>query len=118
MSYDMISRDRSKEIDEILDNLLEPCEIVLDVVFHGRDTTRNYVVVLDRSTLKYLQGSSKSCKTVLQKDLIRKGITEVPIYEFGSNSHKKLLRCKTFKLKEEDPKSIKRIMRESRRDEE
>ena len=105
---------KKRSLDEILKESLEHCEIVVDVIFFGKARYQSYVAVFDKPTLRHLQCSTQSCKIVLQKDLIKKGIKEVPIYEYGSNTQEKLLKSKKHKLKKENSELTKKILKEAK----
>jgi hypothetical protein len=113
----IIQTDTMYDKDVIKDFKLpvEPCEVVADVHF-AHDSS--IVAILDKSTLKCLMMSAKSFKILLQKDLVKKGITSVPVYEYGCSSREKLSLQPRFKLVAEDDKKTKKLKAELKKLEE
>jgi len=114
---DAYSGDPRDDLEPIFEKYREPCEVIANVEFWGTKE-QSLVAILDKLTLKHLQCSASTFKVMLQKDILKKGITEVPIYEYGCNTREKLAKCPKFHLKEEDSKTAKRVMKQAKKLEE
>lgn len=115
-TYDFPTEDRINQQNEILERLVEPIEVVCNVTFWSSRES-SLVAVLNKADLKHLQCANE-VKVVLQKDLIKKGVHEVPIWEFGCSTREKLAKCPMFTLHEEDSKAEKAAKRTAKKMEE
>jgi len=109
--------EEDPELAKIFERYHEPCEVIANVEFWGT-REQSLVAITDKLTLKHLQCSATSFKVMLQKDILKKGIHEVPIYEYGCNTREKLSRCPKFKLHEEDAKTAKKTAKMAKKLEE
>jgi hypothetical protein len=97
-------------IDQIMEKLSEPCEIIANVKFWGTKET-SLVALTTKSELNFLRASASEFKVMSQTELLKKGVTEVPIWCWGSNTREKLAKEPKLKLHEEDKKTLQEAKR-------
>jgi hypothetical protein len=93
------------ELEAILEKLREPCEIVANVTFWTSKES-SLVAILTKAELTQIQCGTDSFKVMSQSELLKKGITEVPTWEYGANTREKLSKTPRFHLHEEDKAAL------------